>query len=173
MFPTLLRNTWRGQGRCFDLTEKVLIHIRVEIESIEFLLAEYESVLQEFSSQLPSKSSDLAVAAILHSFYGGLENAFQRIAKKVDEQMPSGEHWHIALLEQMTAATEKRPRLLSDETSALLREYLQFRHFFRHNYMFVLEHERLDKLVRPLLNVWARTKSDLEEFVKALEPVQQ
>lgn len=155
------------------MIEKELVHIRVEIESIEFLLAEYEIVLQEFLSSPSSKTSELAVAAILHSFYGGLENTFQRIAKKVDDQMPSGEHWHIALLKQMTAATEKRPHLLSAETSVLLREYLQFRHFFRHNYMFVLEHERLDKLVRPLLEVWAKTKSDLEEFVKALEPIQE
>lgn len=35
----------------------------------------------------------------------------------------------------------------------ILKEYLHFRHFFRHNYMFVLERERLDNLVRPLPEV--------------------
>ncbi len=155
------------------MTEKVLTHIRVEIESIEFLLAEYDIVLQEFLSPTPSKASELAVAAILHSFYGGLENIFQRIAKKIDNQMPSGEQWHTDLLSQMVTATEKRPRLLSEATSALLKEYLHFRHFFRHNYMFVLEHERLDDLVRPLPEVWAKTKSDIREFVQALGSVQE
>lgn len=155
------------------MTEKVLIHIRVEVESIEFLLAEYESVLQEFLSPVPSKAGDLAVAAILHSFYGGLENIFQRIAKKIDNQMPSGEQWHTDLLRQMVVATEKRPRLLSEATSALLKEYLLFRHFFRHNYMFVLEHEKLDDLVRPLPDVWEKTKSDIEEFLQAIESAKE
>lgn len=155
------------------MTKKALAEIRVEIESIEFLLAQYESVLQGFFDAAHGQVDDLAVASILHSFYGGLENIFKRIAKRIDGQMPSGEQWHINLLVQMTSATEKRPRLLSAETSALLKEYLQFRHFFRHNYLFVLKHERLEKLVRPLLEVWAKTKCDLEEFVNSLEPVQE
>ncbi|MGH9802674.1 MAG: hypothetical protein ACRD82_20095 [Blastocatellia bacterium] len=155
------------------MIKKEMAHIRVEIESIEFLLAKYDGVLQDFLSPTPGVASELGVAAILHSFYGGLENIFQRIAKKIDNQIPSGEHWHTDLLKQMIVATEKRPRLLSDDTSAILKEYLQFRHFFRHNYMFVLEHERLDNLVRPLPEVWGKTKSDLEEFVKALESVQE
>lgn len=155
------------------MIKKELAHIRVEIESIEFLLAEYDVVLREFLSLPRNKVNDLAIAALLHSFYGGLENIFQRIAKKIDNQMPSGEHWHTELLMQMLGVTEKRPRLLSDETSILLKEYLQFRHFFRHNYKFVLEHERLSKLVQPLSEVWRKTRGDLETFINALESIQE
>lgn len=173
MSPIHLPNTWRGKGRCFDLPEKVLAQIRVEIESIEFLLAEYNSVLKEFLSPTPSKASELAVAAILHSFYGGLENIFQRIAKRIDNQMPSGQQWHTDLLKQMIAETEKRPPLLSQTTSDLLKEYLFFRHFFRHNYMFVLEREKLDGLVRPLPEVWEKNRSDIEEFLQAIESVKE
>lgn len=155
------------------MTKKVAAEIKIEIESIEFLLAEYGSVIHNFLGSAHDKTDDLAVAAVLHSFYGGLENIFQRIAKRIDFQLPPSEQWHTGLLDQMTSATDKRPRLLSTETATLLKDYLQFRHFFRHNYLFVLEHERLEKLVRPLLEIWKQTRGEIEEFVRAIEPAQK
>jgi len=42
----------------------------------------------------------------LHSFYNGLENIFKLIAKKIDEQNPTSERWHIELLDQMAKTTK-------------------------------------------------------------------
>ena len=46
-----------------------------------------------------------ALAAMLHSFYNGIENILKRIALELDDPMPGGESWHKELLDCMTLPT--------------------------------------------------------------------
>lgn len=110
----------------------------------------------------------IAIAAILHAFYNGLENIFQAIAKNLDRQIPTGHKWHLELLNSMAYTTEHRPALLSAETVLLLKEYLSFRHFFRHSYAFLLEWNEFGNLAQSLSAVWHQVKSDLEAFLQTL-----
>ena len=84
----------------------------------------------------PSSSLDLrAGGSILQNFYNGTERTFQRIARIVDEHVPSGDHWHRTLLAQMAAPyPDRRPPVVSAAIRDDLDKYLRFRHLFRNIY---------------------------------------
>ncbi len=72
------------------------------------------------------ESGDIAIyafAAILHSFYTGIEGIFTRIAKKIDESVPGGNDSHARLLERMTKTTNRRPAVLSEDLAKNLKSY--------------------------------------------------
>ena len=51
---------------------------------------------------------------MLQDFYNGAERSFERIARIVDEHVPSDEHWHQTLLAQMAAPyADRRPPVIS------------------------------------------------------------
>lgn len=81
---------------------------------------------QEAWRQAERSDDDLyldSVALNLHGFYAGLERMFELIATNVDEQMPTGEHWHQLLLEQMASEIDGvRPAVISDYTRQALDE---------------------------------------------------
>ena len=88
-----------------------------------------------------------ALAALLHSFYTGIENIFKRISATLDNGPPGGPFWHVELLNSMTRCTTSRPAVISHELCKTLRQYLDFRHVFRHAYAFDLQWSKMAPLV--------------------------
>jgi hypothetical protein len=106
----------------------------------------------------------------LHSFYNGLENIFKLIAKKLDEEMPTGERWHIELLDQMTKSTNNRQQfVLTNKVYEDLKEYLGFRHFSRHAYSFDLNWELKKDLIYRIEEIKRNTINDLKSFIDKLK----
>lgn len=151
------------------MAKKVLAQIRFEIGLIDDLLAFYDDLLQHAQQSAPGRVEVAAFASVLHSFYNGLENIFMRVAKRIDQNVPAGEQWHRELLRQMTCSSERRSQVVSAETAELLREYMLFRHFFRHAYSSRLDWSRMEPIAQPVREVWARTKKELEEFLRVSE----
>jgi uncharacterized protein YutE (UPF0331/DUF86 family) len=58
-----------------------------------------------------------------------------------------------------------RGGIISDELTTTLKQYLRFRHLFRHIYGFELRWERLEKLFSGLEEYFAALKSELEIFI--------
>lgn len=148
------------------LDEQVKKQIRLEIEMIERLFAAFQPLLKLVATNTPSLVESTACASVLHSFYNGLEKIFQIINKRVDAQPLAADRWHQALLEQMMAATTERPALLSAETGAMLKDYVAFRHFYRHSYSMLLEWRLVSTLVIPLPAVWSQVRIELEKFIE-------
>ena len=76
--------------------------------------------------------------SILQDFYNGAERSFERIARIVDEHVPSDEHWHQTLLTQVAA-----PFTPTDVLKVISRQAVQlristcicgYRHRFRNIY---------------------------------------
>ena len=132
-----------------DLAEK----IAAELENIDRVLARMPA-----ADLLPDLSElELAgAAALLHSFYNGVENIVKQILRSRGIALPTGDSWHKELLE-----TAHRAGVLSSETSLAVREYLAFRHFFAHAYAFDLDSERLTPLVANLNDVDTAFRRDL------------
>jgi hypothetical protein len=151
------------------LAKAVLDQVRFEIELIERLFASYSELLQKVELAPPNLVEITALASVLHSFYTGLENIFQAIAKGIDCELPAGEQWHRDLLWQMARATTGRACVISDVTARRLLDYLAFRHFYRHAYSFFLDWNELSKLAHPMAEVWAGTRRDLEKFLEAFD----
>lgn len=158
------------------MLEKVISQVQFEIEQIDRLFQSYAALLEIPKKHVPNLVEMTALAAVLHSFYNGLENLFQTIAKGIDAQISTSSQWHRHLLTQwhrhlltqMATVQNHRKAVLTPETSSRPSEYLAFRHFFRHAYSFFMEWDEMEKLVIPLAEVWVITRGELEAFLKSL-----
>jgi len=145
--------------------------IQDEIKNIDDLFVEYELLFDLAKQQVPDSVEILALAALVHSFYNGLENIFQLIAKRVDSYTSKPPAWHTDLLIKMGEETEKRKAVFQETTLSDLQEYLGFRHFFRHSYTYKVDWVKLQPLIDNIHDTWRKAKSEIEDFVKTLKKV--
>ena len=155
-------------GEFDSVAEKIISQINFEIGQIDRLFETCAEILDRMLDGKGNLADIMATASMLHSFYNGLENIWLAVAKRFDRSLPDGEEWHRQLLRQMAEGTVMRPRVISPELAHRLDMYLRFRHFFRHSYVFDLKWSALQDKVVPLREVWAQTKSELNEFVHGL-----
>ena len=131
----------------FAVSARLRKEIAFERQQLHRLLEECRPLLQKCTASRPSEPELYGLAAMLHSFYSGIENIFKRIAQELDAGPPQGEFWHRDLLDAMLVSGQGRPAVLSEELGERLEDYLQFRHAFRHMYIFNLRWERMKPLV--------------------------
>jgi len=113
-----------------------------------------------------------SVALNLHDVYVGFERLFEDIARRVDESVPDGPHWHQELLDQMTSTISgTRPAVLSPETRRQLERYQGFRHVVRNVYADEFDPDRVEPLVRRLPSVVEAASSELLAFADALDEI--
>ena len=151
---------------------KLRKQIAVEREMLGQLLADHQPLLSKCAASAPDRIEVSALAAMLHGFYGGVENIFRRVAIELNEPLPRGQGWHKDLLESMTRPGPQRPALISGVMAETLRGYLEFRHFFRSGYPFQLRWERMAGLVHGCEEALSCLEGDLESFLKATESKQ-
>lgn len=128
--------------------------------------AEFENIQKALSripeaKHLPQLSTlEIAgVAALIHSFYNGIENILKQAILEKSKALPQGETWHRDLIE--LAATEG---IIGREVHNGLKQYLAFRHFFSHAYAFELDPERLVSLVELAPALFKSLQKDIENF---------
>ena len=112
--------------------------ILFKINDIDKLLLEYELIFEKIKLQTPDLFDMTILGSVLHSFYNGLENIFEIIAKKIDGKVPTGNKSHQELLHQMASKNSTRMEIINEDMYLKLREYSTFRHFYRHTYSFQL-----------------------------------
>ena len=107
-----------------------------------------------------------AAGSVIHDFYTGAEKIFRRIAIRMDQDLPTGEDWHVQLLHRMAVSVEEiRPAVIDETLENQLEEYLRFRHLFRNIYGFDLKWERC----QPLAERMDKTFGDLKEQIGIFE----
>ena len=131
--------------------------IREDLQRIEDAPIEYRRSLEAF------------VARRLFDFYKGLESIFQRIAREVDGNLPSGEEWHKDLLHQMTESSAIRPSVLSQETGSELQNLRGFRHVFIYIYADELDYEQTLENAERVKTLFPRISAELDIFITWLE----
>lgn len=110
-----------------------------------------------------------AMATLLHQFYTGIESICERITVTLGEDLPRGEYWHHDLLNQVAEAHEGvRPAVISEPLRARLREYLKFRHFFRHAYGYTLEWTKMRWKVESMSETLELLREQLRVFFQAV-----
>jgi uncharacterized protein YutE (UPF0331/DUF86 family) len=148
--------------------DKCVEEIKNELELIDELIESHESLLKKATTSTPNRIEISAIGTVLHSFYNGVENIFERIAKRIDQQTPSSEFWHQELLEQMKEDTPNRNAVISNELNEKLKLYLGFRHFFRHSYPAFIKWEKIKDLTHALYSVYNQLKDEINTFIKSL-----
>jgi hypothetical protein len=110
-----------------------------------------------------------AACAMLHSFYTEIEKILKLIAREWDGQMPSSDGWHKDLLNQMSAATSRRPAVLSAPLVEILSEFLAFRHLFRGASIALMRWEKLAPLIAKVGRTFEQTDAEIQAFVRFIE----
>ena len=164
------------QGGCYEMNRSRLIQrIDDERAKIERTIARIHRGLVriELIAAEDREFIEIAMATDLAEVYEGIENIFERIAREVDVHVPSGAEWHKRLLAQMTERRAGRPPVLSLETTALLRELLEFRHKVRKIYGEELVHALTEEHAKHIHELFARVCADLDTFAAALATQQE
>ena len=138
--------------------------IKLEISKIDSLVDKSAILLQKCKIQEPDFVELNAIGSILHSYYNGLESMFKLIHKSTDATPLSGTMWHSELFYSMFEKTENRAAVLPKDMIIPLKEYLGFRHVFRHSYGYELDWERLNPLFMGLVENWHLVKKSLQEI---------
>ena len=136
-----------------------------KVNDIDKLFSEYDLIFKKIEIQDPDLFDMTILGSVLHSFYNGLENIFEIIAKNIDGNVPNGNKSHQELLHQMASENSKRNQILNEKLYLKLREYATFRHFYRHAYSFQLNWEKMKPLIDNLHIVWNEVKLSLENFI--------
>ncbi|MDD4889580.1 MAG: hypothetical protein PHU85_06585 [Phycisphaerae bacterium] len=151
-----------------DLPEQ----IEVELEELEELAGVVQPLVQKLlEGGSPSIFEVMAMGAVLHSFYNGLENAFKRALKEFKEPMPQGESWHQELLRAATRPGPSRPVVISPTTASQLIPYLRFRHRFRNMYSSNLEWSEMEHLVTGFLAMHKTVVQELNQFLDDIRKI--
>lgn len=148
----------------------VASQLRAELGRLDRTVAKVGEHWEERRRGGETEAGLAAVAMYLHNFYNGIEKIFDRIARSVDESVPSGPSSHRDLLDQMgVAVAGLRQAVLADDTRERLRSYLEFRHRVRHMYFFDLEWTDVETLASGLMTLWPAVRGATERFLDALE----
>jgi len=147
--------------------------IEIQMSELRRFIETYDELLGKEYPGDPGDVLTIALAAILHSFYTGIEGIFKRIAKRIDESLPKSADYHSRLLEMMTRPGSRRPPVISESLSRTLRQYMDFRHMFRHAYANYLVWDRMEPLVHECKNTFHQFESELTNFLKKIETPEQ
>jgi len=148
--------------------DELASQVALECQELEELIDFYRPLVEQCSQSEPERFAVPALAALLHSFYGGVENIFKRIALEVDGALPAGKYWHRDLLDAMKRGSESRGPVISGALAARLRSYLQFRHVFRSVYSPRLVWDQMAPLVRDCEETFRLLREELGAFVRSL-----
>lgn len=142
-----------------------------ELRNLERLSRELNEILSTTAEG--SATRVRAAGSVLHDFYTGVEKIFRRIAVRIDQDLPTGEDWHVQLLQRMAVPVEGiRPRVINEKLETNLEEYLRFRHLFRNIYGFELKWEKCQPLVENLDKVLGDLKEQIKKFAAFLDSIE-
>lgn len=142
--------------------------IQLELDNLARVAESTQALLARLPAQ-PDEYHIRGIGSLLHDFYSGVERIFERIAVRLDGDLPVGPSWHTYLLQRMTAPwAEVRPAVIDRTLATRLQDYLRFRHLFRHSYGFDLEWEKCRGLAEGMMETLETLQAQLMAFLRSL-----
>lgn len=151
--------------------------VAIDASALAARSTETEGLLRSWSNAKSISRPDLMlVAANLHGYYTALETLCERVARQLDDTVPTGASWHADLIAQMQVEVPGlRPRVVPTEVVGELHELRKFRHFFRNAYVLdfdpvlVRAHaERLVRVHRPVAATIGEFEAHMQRTIRAL-----
>lgn len=137
-----------------------------ELEQLDLLISTRRSLLtRRIAGPVTVEELD-ALSALLHSAYTAMERIMFHAAKKAglhDVASRTSSMRHTILLNPLADA---HPPVLSAELHGRLRDYLGFRHVFRHAYLHELKWGKMRPLVENLEAVVSCFRSEIMEWMQ-------
>ncbi len=167
----LMNTSGTENGETYIVNRNKLIQrISDERRKIERTVRGIANALQdiEIIATNHKKYVEKTIASDLAEVYSGIERIFERIAREVDMQMPSGSRWHNDLLEQMAERQPERPPVISPNTLPRLKELLDFRHKVNNIYREELIYEKAEEHAKPIGELFATVSKELDTLIAFL-----
>lgn len=143
--------------------------LRAEQNRIDRTVAELDAAVTAVSRPDSTRLQLYGAAALLETFYSGVEKALTRIAGATGS-MPEGAAWHRQLRDDATLELPRfRPAVLSVPTVRMLDPYLTFRDRLRNLYLFDLDARLVLSLLADTPAAWAVASADLGTFAAQLD----
>lgn len=139
--------------------------IELEISRINDLVEKSSVLLSKCKTVTPDFIELNAIGSILHSYYNGIENIFNMIYKVSYGKTLTGTMWHSDLFKDMFEETKEHKQVLPQDLMSSLKEYLGFRHIFRHSYGYDLDWTKLEPLFSGLSDNWKSVKESFNKFL--------
>jgi len=156
-----------------EMPEEPYAALKKEIEDELRNLERVEGEMAQLLARMPQEPTFVelrATASILQDFYSGVERISERVAVRLDGDLPPGPGWHTLLLRRMESPfADVRPAVIDHKLALRLLDYLRFRHLFRHTYGYELAWEKCRPLAEGLKGVLAELKRQLEALEQFLE----
>lgn len=129
----------------------------------------YVDYTRDWSEAVPdTREARIILAEIIANYYTCLETIFLRVSQFFENEL-AADRWHAHLLDKMMLDIPGvRPRVLSEESHAALRELMRFRHFKRYYLEFDYDTDKLVFLRKKLDACRKTVSADLDEFVAIL-----
>jgi len=166
--PELRARIEGGTKMPTDPVEALTLEVERELSNLETVVER----LTRFLQQAPDEPNEMSVQGAgkhLHDFYNGIERIFERIAVRIDEDLPAGSSWHTLLLQRMGHPFgSRRPAVIDRVLEEELVEYLRFRHLFRHTYGYDLKWPRVRQLSQALPGLLKRFRTQIAAFLSNL-----
>ncbi len=150
------------------IIKTLVSEIHFELEKVLGLKDDMELLKESFGDEEPDKFNCSAAGYLLHNFYTGVENIFKQITAVFGNKVDKKE-WHSMLLKRMLLEIEDiRPRVISENLYKTLLDYKNFRHFFRHAYLFELDWNKMRELVEDFERNIDRFEMEIRKFIAAI-----
>ena len=158
-------------GEIYEMNRKRLTQrINDELAKIESTVNGIAKALEDIEV-LPAAAKEYieeVIANKLADVYNGIERIFERIAREVDTDVPTGSRWHKNLLTQMAEQRPERLPVLSENTAVQLEELLKFRHKVNNIYGEELKYEETEPHAKSIDILFASVSQDLRTFTDSL-----
>lgn len=143
--------------------------LRREVQLIQRSVGELQWIAVPGGSDAAQRVQMYAAAAMLDTFYTGVERALERIARTF-RTLPDGPNWHRTLLEESALDVPRvRPAVLRASTAHGMGRYLGFRHRFRNLYLFDLDDAQMRPLIEGAVSAAEVACTDLTSFADQLD----
>ncbi len=136
-----------------------------QVEQIEGIYDALKKKVTPLKKQPVSEETVESAGYWMHNLYCAFEDLFKLVAGFWENTLSVDGDFHIQLLKRMQLNIQDiRPALLSEPSYRLLNELRGFRHVFRHAYNYGLDDERINALLRKILDQKGTVIKDLKTF---------
>jgi hypothetical protein len=144
--------------------------IAVDISALKERERETGDLVRRWDAAGSIGRPEVALLAVnLHAWYTAFESLLERVARLLDQTVPTGSSWHNDLMEQMRIDVPGlRRALVPSETVAPLYELRKFHHFFRNAYTLDLDLAKVRARARDLEAAAPSVIEALDRFAEEL-----
>ena len=166
-----------GDPQLLSRLSRLLAEMAIDEKALTARAEETRALLAKWRAESALGGAELMlVAANLHGYYTALETLCERVARQLDENVPTGPTWHTDLLSQMQIEVPGlRPQVISATVLDDLHELRKFRHFFRDAYVLEFDPalirghaERLERIHTTVASTLTSFCVHVDRVVKAL-----